>query len=418
MQDISRNLIGNEDRSFIGKISNAPVAKQILGAADKSASLLFDKGQRWIKTTDFQGKISDWIAKNPDATPAEFTKAAQGYAKEVNAAYGGLNWESIGVSKTAQKALRFVLLAPDWTISNLQLGKFALGGGTEGAAARSHIFTGLLTGFVATETLSKSLTGHFTNENPKGHEFEVQIAPNVYVSLFRGGIGDLLKLAGNIQDKGAAQGIAQFSQGKLSPLLRTAVGLASGTQYTGQKINNPNDSFAQKSLNEAKFIATSALPIPIGASSVAKYISDTKKTGQPTNPLIAATLGTGVSRFTKSSNGLSNQQQAHVQQLVKNGASKEEQQANVQFFLTAKKSAQDRTKANKAIDAALAAKDTQKAQQLASDYNKKYVSTFKDWVSKYGKYSNATLNKEYKSRKINLTAGGIKARIKAQRNPI
>lgn len=421
VQDVMRNLIGT-DKGVYGKITNAPVLKQILGGAEKSSSLLFDKGQRWIKVTDFQSKMQSWIEKHPEATPDEFHDAATGYAKEINSAYGGLNWEAMGVTKTAQSVMRGLLLAPDWVVSNLALSKYALTKGftdTAGNAARAHLMTAFSTGLVATEVLNKSITGHFTNQNPKGHKWEVEIAPNVYVSIFRGGIGDILKLFSNIQDKGFAQGTAQFAQGKLSPIARTAVGLASGTQFTGQPITNKNDNFAQKTLDEAKFLATSALPVPFGVSSTSKYISDAVKSKEPVNPLVAATLATGISRFTKSSNGLSDREQASVENLAKNGASKQEQNANVQFYLTLKKTATDRTKADNAITTALQKNDVAGAQKAAQDYNQKLAASFKGWVKSYGGYSNAALTKAYNSNKIKLTTDSIKAREKSiQNNPL
>lgn len=417
-QDVMRNLIGT-DQGLYGKLTNAPGVKQVLGVAEKSSSLLFDKAQRWLKVSDFQSKLSSWIEKHPEATPQDFQSAATGYAKEINAAYGGLNWEAIGVTKTAQSVMRGLLLAPDWVVSNLELGKYALTKGftdTAGNAARAHLLTAFSTGLAATEVLNKTITGHFTNQNPQGHKWEVEIAPNVYVSVFRGGIGDILKLASNIQDKGIASGTAQFAQGKLSPLARTAVGLASGTQFTGQPITNKNDNFAQKTVAEGKFLATSLLPVPFGVSSTLKYANDAIKSKQRINPLVAATLGAGISRFTKSNNGLSTNQQTSISNLAKQGASKQEQDANVQFYLTLKKTASDRTKADTAITQALAKNDINGAMQAAAAYNQKLAGSFGGWVKQYGGYSNSALTKAYRSNKINLTTDSINARIKSIKN--
>lgn len=420
LQDIVRGLGDHSATGLVGKFKDLPVVKQALGVSDKSSEFLFDKAQRYLKVTDFYAKSSKWLSKHPNATPEEFRAATQGYAKEINAAYGGLNWESIGVTKTTQSVLRGVLLAPDWVVSNLALAKYGLGKGTAGASARAHLFTALLSGTVATQMLNYSINGHFTNENPKGHEFDVQLAPNVYVSLYRGGIGDILKLAGNIQDSGVAQGTARFAQGKLSPVARTAVGLLSGTQFTGQPISNKTDSFAKKSVNEAKYIGQSLLPLPFGVVSTAKYVNEAKKTGQPVNPYVAASLASGVSRFSKTNNALSSKENATISQLAKNGAPKDQQKAYEQFYLTSKSTSKDRTAANKAIDKALSQGDTQQASQVAQAYNDKYATAFTNWAKKYDQYTgDKALLKDYNSNKINLTTGSIKARVKAiKTNPL
>lgn len=425
VQDIMRGLVGNEEKGIYGKATNIPGIKQALDVAEKNANLLFDKGQRWLKVNDYGMKVTKWVAKHPNATNEEVSAAKAGFAREVNSAYGGLNWQALGISKTEQSVLRNVLFAPDWTVSNVELARqllpksFGGVGGTASAAARSHIFTALAGGLVATEAINKAITGHFTNENPKGHKYEVEVAPNTYVSIFRGGIGDITKLAGNIQDRGLAQGSAQFAQGKTTPVVRTALGLGSGSQYTGQSITNPNDNFAQKLIGEAKYIGQSAAPVPLGVSATAKYVSDTKKTGQPTNPLVAATLGAGLGRYSKTSNGLSNRQQAYVQQLSKQGAPKAQVNAATDFFLTLKTTSQDRTKADKAITAALVKGDQGAARKAAQDYNNKLADSFQGWVKKYGQYSNKDLEKAYNGNKIKLTSTSIKGRIKSiKENPL
>lgn len=420
LQDITRNLSSTGTKSLLGKTQDLPGIKQFLQGTDKFTSLLFDKGQRWLKVTDFTNKFENYASKHPEATPEELTQVARGYAKEVNATYGGLNWEQMGISKTQQSFLRFVLLAPDWVVSNISLGKYAVSDtGVAGKAARAQLFNALSTGMVTTQILNKAITGHYTNENPKGHEFDIQIAPNVYISVFRGGPGELVKVFQGIQDKGLAQGTAGYLQGKASPLARTAIGLGSGKQFTGQPISKPGGSFAQKSVDEAKYLAQSALPVPIGVSGAVKYANNAKSTHEPVNPLIAASLGTGVSRFTKTNNNLSTREQAVLSQLQKQGANKQEVNAVTQFYLTTKAAASGKAKVNASIDAALANNDTAKAQSLADAYNQKYAAKFKGWVDKYGTYSNPGLEKAYTRGKINLSDASIKSRQKSiSNNPI
>jgi hypothetical protein len=103
----------------------------------------FDVVQRKFKVIDFSTREAQWLAKHPDATDAEYGTAMRSIAKEVNAVYGGLNWDVMGVSANFQAVARMFLLAPDWTFSNVANLKYAAEGGPGGSAARSCPVTAL-----------------------------------------------------------------------------------------------------------------------------------------------------------------------------------------------------------------------------------------------------------------------------------
>jgi hypothetical protein len=285
--------------SRLDKLAKAPIIKQLAAGTNKSSEFLFGTVQRYLKTMDYSQKAANWVADHPQASNAEVTAAKRGLAKEVNNAYGGLNWESMGVDKTTQSAMRLAFLAPDWLVSNFSLGKQALGigqlgKGAGGSAARRNIATTLVGGMLATETINKLLTGHYTNDNEKGHKFEIQVQPGVYVSLMRGGIGDLIKLGSMIAEDGPTTGAGRYFQGKLSPVGRTAVGFITGKNYYGQDITKKTDSYATKLVKEGKFIASSALPVPFGVASTSAYLGS----GQPVNPVTTGMVATGLARYS------------------------------------------------------------------------------------------------------------------------
>jgi hypothetical protein len=294
-KDLLRDITKKNPGVF-SKITNVPGIKQVLDTADKSGNFLFDKYQRYLKVMNYGKKISEWVADNPDATNAEVRTAKIGIAKQVNAVYGGLNWEAMGITKSGLSILRLALLAPDWTLSNAYLLGYALKPNmtsTETILARKHITTALIGGVAVTEGMNKLLTGHYTDKNPKGHELEVQLSPNVYVSLFRGGIGDITKIASMTKESGA-EGVGRFAQGKLSPFMRTGVGLISGTKYSGIPITKRKNSALRKTGDYAKFVAQSALPVPFGASNLLDYAHDPQK-----NIIGALAIGTGIGRYSK-----------------------------------------------------------------------------------------------------------------------
>lgn len=308
--DILRNLTENTGDT-LSKIANAPGVKQALELSDKSSNFLFGKLQRMLKVQSYARRMSAWIADNPEATEEATREAGIGYARHVNATYGGLNWEAMGIEKAHLSLMRLGLLAPDWTISNLQLLKQAIGeAGPAGNQSRAHILTALLGGFVLTEGLSKMLTGHYTDKNSKGHALEIEIAPHVYVSLLRGGIGDITKLVSMAAESGAG-GIPRFLQGKLAPFPRTMLGLLADKDYTGRPIYGAHvpsvEALEHKGVPKVvaepvantyevlKYVLANGGPMPFGISNLIQYTMGEK------NPAITggAFIGSGLGRYSK-----------------------------------------------------------------------------------------------------------------------
>lgn len=286
-QDILRNIAGKDS-----KLGNLPVIKQFNKLTQSSGEFLFGKVQRFLKVSDYGNKISSWLASHPNATNEEVVAAKKGFSQEINAAYGGLNWEAMGFTKSEITNLRRVLLAPDWTISNLKLGQYAFKGGTVGSAARANIAKSLIEGIALTEGVNKIMTGHFTDQNPKGHGLEVEVSPGVYVSFLRGGIGDIIKLGSKIETGGVVGGTSSYLQGKLAPIPRTAVGLLSGVDYTQRPITQSKSGFLGKTAQSLGYVAANATPLPFGVSNTTNYLGDKKKT-----LLGGATIASGIGNY-------------------------------------------------------------------------------------------------------------------------
>jgi hypothetical protein len=293
--DILRRLTRDEGDTF-SKVVNLPGVKQVLQGADKSAEFLFGKVQRLWKVNAFSKLAADWVVKNPEATNEQTTAAMRDLARHVNDRFGGQNWEALGMTKSNLALLRIGLLAPDWTLSNLHLLKAAIGeGGAGGRASRVHILSSLVVGMATTEAFNVAMTGHTTDKNEKGHELEVEIAPNVYVSLLRGGVHDIAMMASLVRESGLA-GVARFGQGKLSPFARTGVGLASNVNYAGKTIAKRGEGPVANTYDVLKFALSSAAPVPLGVSNLLQYAQDEDT---PMTATGAAAVGLGVGRFAK-----------------------------------------------------------------------------------------------------------------------
>lgn len=289
--DVLRNIRGQE--GTLGKIANLPGVKQAVGVVDKNNDLLFGKIQRWLKVTDYQNKVLDYVSKYPETDNSALDNVKKSIAKEINLAYGGLNWKSMGFNPSTVASMRLGLLAPDWTTSSIGMIGKAFEKGEGGKAARSQYATGVLGGLLLTEGLNHILTGHFTDKNPKGHETEVEVQPGVYISMFRSGIGDATKLASNVITDGLIGGTSRFAQGKLAPFTRTAIGLVTGRDYYGKQFKLPSNSNLKTDFNYVKYAAQSASPIPFGLTGAVKYASSGNAT-----PLGMGLVSTGAGRYS------------------------------------------------------------------------------------------------------------------------
>lgn len=293
--DILRSLVDKNPDTFTEKIRNLPGLKQMADLSDKHTQFLFGQLQRFLKVQDYGRKISNWVAKHPDATDMEVREAKRGFAREVNAAFGGLNWQAMGITKTQLAILRAGLLAPDWSLSNGILVKQAFDKGPAGNAARAHFLRTAVIGLVATEALSKLWTGHTTDQNPSGHKLEIEVSPGVYVSILPGATGDAIK-AWSMISQGGLAGVAQFAQGKLAPIPRTAVGYLSGAEYSGRPISPPGRGPIGKTADTLSYIARSAGPVPFGLANTAKYLEDSQRTVSG-----GVAVATGLGRYAPRS---------------------------------------------------------------------------------------------------------------------
>lgn len=291
--DVLNKLSGNN--TLLDKMTNIPVLKQIKQFSDANTNLLFDKIQTWLKVTDYNMKVLDYVAKHPETDNVTLDGAKRSIAKEVNNAYGGLNWTALGKDKTTLGVERLGLLAPDWTESSVRMVGNAFEKSAGGTAARKQYLIGLGGAILLTEGLNHILTGHFTDQNPKGHELEVEVQPGVYVSAFKSGIGDLTKLTSNIVESGVGGGVSRSLQAKLSPLARLIPGLLLNKDYNGGQIyGQKNKSNLQNDINVGKYIAQEALPLPFGVSNAQRY----NQSGNA-NTLGNVIVDSGIGRYSQ-----------------------------------------------------------------------------------------------------------------------
>lgn len=248
----------------------APVVRQVDQLAQHLTEFTFGKLQRQFKVTDYSLHKAEWLGKNPNATPEETAVAMASIAKEINATYGGLHWENLGANKATVELARALMLAPDWTFSNIFNVKYSTERGTPaGKLGRRFWMRQLIGGMVATQLLSlalskktsKNLTQVYMGKDAKGKD----VYQNVF---FKGVSGDVINLVHNVGDYGAVQGLARTMAGKAAPAVRAGLQLASNRNYFGQEIVPKGMDPIAGTVRAAVETGKSLAPLPLSGKTL------------------------------------------------------------------------------------------------------------------------------------------------------
>jgi hypothetical protein len=297
--DTGRGL--NPSETTVGRlfdqIGKLPVFKQAGQIMDANNKVLFEDMQSVYKVQGYAVKVAAWAADHKGATTEELDAAKNSIARHINGVFGGLNWKSLRVPKQLLGTMRMLMLAPDWTYSNIDVAKTAFNAFNHSAGAgeaRKFWVRNVILGFATLESANIAFTGHGTWMNPKGHELNVEVSPGVYVTTLDGLMKDAATLTGDITKSGSG-GITQFAESKLNPLASTALGLAEQRNYYGQSLIDKNGNPLKTTANNLNFAAQQLSPVPFGATGLYNYAKDpnAKKSA-----LGVGLIGTGLGSYS------------------------------------------------------------------------------------------------------------------------
>ena len=274
------------------QIRSIPGLKQIDALASAISHLTFGIVQRKMKVTDASLQHAGWMAKHPEATPEESFEAQRQIAKQVNATYGGLHWENLGVHRMALELSKALMLAPDWTYSNLLNLKYAGQGGPAGRAARLFWLRSILFGVALTAGLSLLLSKKMPKDPTEVCLGKDKQGNDLYDNIFFvGAPGDLSMLVHNVARYGAVVGLARSIAAKFGPFAKAGIHLATNQDAKGRpiipKTTNENLLGQQTQRHEpgtlektglgAEEAARSVMPVPFSVSTVARMLTDKKQ---------------------------------------------------------------------------------------------------------------------------------------------
>lgn len=284
---------------------HAPVAREMDQVAGKISDFTFGNLQRRFKVTDYMLHSAGWMADHPDATPGQLAAAKQSIAKQINSVYGGLHWENMGMSRATTEVARAIMLAPDWTLSNVANVKYAFEGksaatGTwspAGKMARMFWLRTAVGGLAATQLASVMLSGKFSPHSTEVYMGKDNKGQDIYQNMFfKGAPGDMVNMVHNVTQYGAVMGLARTMTGKAAPLLRTGLQLATNRDYLGREIvpkgMNPIAGTARGAMSAVKSLA----PTPLSAANLMEMLQGGagKRHGDYTIPEFISTAVAGT----------------------------------------------------------------------------------------------------------------------------
>ncbi|MDO8682344.1 MAG: hypothetical protein Q7N50_02540 [Armatimonadota bacterium] len=269
--DSSMEAFQNLTRATIG--AKEPGAWQGLkdrtyGLYKGSQHMLWDEFVPSIKIANAELEMALRMKRNPSL---DRTAAAKSIAEVMNRKYGLLNWDAMGTTPIAKDFISSILLAPDWTTSNILYGRSAFKGGIEGASARKDWALMVLEWQVMLNGLNYAFSDHTAFENPSGKKFYLELPWRTsdnrkqYGEVLQpGSLRDISRLASAAGDLTEA---SRFASGKLAPFPKAIYELVANRDWTGEPIMDPYASVATQLKQAAAHTARLPMPIPVQAAA-------------------------------------------------------------------------------------------------------------------------------------------------------
>lgn len=248
-----------------------PVIRHADRVAQAISEATFGVVQRKLKVTDFSLKDAAWLAKHPQATGAEHVEAQRQIAKQVNATYGGLHWENLGVHRITLELSRALLLAPDWTYSNVLNVRQSFEGGPGGDASRLFWLRSAALGVALTAGMSLLLGGKPSKDPSQVNLGKDRNGGDVHQNLFFAGApGDAITLIHNVGKYGAVYGVARTIFNKFGPIAKTAVDLHD------THAAKADTGVLSKTWTGAKRAGEDLAPVPFAIPAIVRMLRDSR----------------------------------------------------------------------------------------------------------------------------------------------
>ena len=202
--------------------------------------------------------------------------AARAAADDINAVYGGINWEALGRDRNGQAMLRAAILAPDFAETNIKQGARIIKAFAKPGSIQSRIYRGMMYTYAAAYATANLInyenSGHWMYQNDILHQFSLDMGKDSngkekYLNIFGTGVEFLripLYVATSIAE-GKLQDLNSVIRNRLSIPLASIFSLVENVDYKGDPIFGPTkfgqpQSLAQQGANVFSNTIGNALP--------------------------------------------------------------------------------------------------------------------------------------------------------------
>jgi hypothetical protein len=173
-------------------------------------------------------------------------------------------WEMTGVNRATAEMVRALLLAPDWTFSNVFNVQYSLERGTEaGKLARMFWIRQLVGGAIATQLLSLALSQKLSKNPTQVYFGKDKDGQDIYQNIFfKGAAGDVVNFVHNVWDYGAVEGLARTVSAKTAGFSRAGMQFLTNRDYLGHTIVSRDLNPVAGTIRGVGKLAESLAPIP------------------------------------------------------------------------------------------------------------------------------------------------------------
>jgi hypothetical protein len=260
---------GGEAQWIEGLNNNRALLTKIPGIGPKlkaSSDYLFQKYIPSLKMETYKAALN----RNLDRFKSDLASGKMSVddvkyhtAKQVNDAYGHLNYADLGRSENIQKITRAILLAPDFLEARVRQALQGAAGLVPGVLARAHGEQRMAfwTLAIGQYVLARGLNYMLNNGDSKADKLK-----DAFAVYYNGRRYTMRSVPGDVLE--ALTETRKFLANRLSPIARSAEEFATGTNYRGQKVGTA------QALKDA---ATTL--IPLGLKNVAAMIPGLNEVG-------------------------------------------------------------------------------------------------------------------------------------------
>ena len=198
---------------------------------------LWDHLHAGLKAYTYYSIVGDVLAKAPDnVSKAELKKVKEKIGAAVNDMYGGQEWEAaFWLSPRARQASQALLLAPDWTYSNIKIAARLITDARDpvmGPVSRRYWFNMIMFFMLIINGLNYALNKKFTWQNEYGKDWDIDVTPIMHKMPWADKDSRYYVKPGK-QFREVIRYVTEFDKiagAKVSPLVHTVIEQVSGSQ--------------------------------------------------------------------------------------------------------------------------------------------------------------------------------------------